>query len=84
MKTSKIIVLVGCAVGGILFLTAGFVLYRSIVRFNTSNDDLNRVKLELASYYEASIFPSAENVEQELENTRQVDLFHSGQDGLPF
>jgi hypothetical protein len=62
-------------VGGILFLTAGFVLYRSIVRFDTANDDLKRVKLELSSYYEAPIFPSAENVEQELENARQVDVW---------
>jgi hypothetical protein len=62
-------------VGGILFLTAGAVLYRSIVRFGTANDDLNSVKLELASYYEAPIFPSAENVEQELENARQVDVW---------
>ncbi len=78
MKTSKIIILVGCAVGGVLFLIAGFMLYRGIDRFYTSKAELEKVKGDLSRYYKAPIFPSIENVKQELENARQVDAWFDG------
>ncbi|MBT3194632.1 MAG: hypothetical protein HN341_18965 [Verrucomicrobia bacterium] len=75
MKTAKILIAVGGAVGAILFLSAGFVLYRGIVRFSTARDDLTVAKRDLARYYEAPIFPSRENVQKELGNVEQVDVW---------
>jgi len=75
MKTAKIIVSVACAIGAVMFLAAGIVLYRGICRFNTAREDLEKVKRNLASYYEAPIFPSRENVVRELANAKQADAW---------
>lgn len=73
MKTAKIIIISSCAVGAILFLGAGFMLYRSVTDFNASKADLTKVKRSLDRYYDASIFPSLDNVKQELDNSQQAD-----------
>jgi hypothetical protein len=75
MKTAKIIVTVSCAVGAILFLGAGFVLYRGVGRFNTARENLENVKRDLDRYYKAKPFPSEDNVDRELANTKQVDTW---------
>jgi hypothetical protein len=75
MKTTKIIVLAGCVIGALLFLGAGFVLYRGVVQFGEARDDLEDAKLDLGRYYEAKVFPSESNVNRERDNTKQVDLW---------
>jgi hypothetical protein len=75
MKTAKIVIAAGCAIGGILFLGAGFVLYRGIVRFHTAKADLDVAKRNLAGYYDAKVFPSNGNVKQELDNAEQLDVW---------
>jgi len=75
MKTAKIIVAVGCAVGAILFLGAGFVLYRGVGRFNAARQDLENVQRDLDRHYKANPFPSTDNVDLERANTKQVDAW---------
>jgi hypothetical protein len=75
MKTARIIVTVSCAVGAILFLGAGFVLYRGVGRFNAARENLENVKRDLDRYYKAKPFPSKDNVNQERANTEQVDAW---------
>lgn len=75
MKTAKIIVTVGCAIGAILFLGAGFVLYRGVGRFNAARENLDSAKRDLDRYYNAKPFPSTDNVKQERANTEQADAW---------
>ncbi len=75
MKTAKIIVAVGCAIGAILFLGAGFVLYRGVGRFNAARQDLENVQRDLDRHYKANPFPSTENVDLERANTKQADAW---------
>ncbi len=75
MKTAKIIIAVGCSVGAILFIAAGFVLYRGVGRFNAAREDLDGAKRELDRFYKAKTFPSKENVQQEDANAEQVDAW---------
>ena len=73
MKTAKIIIISGCALGAVLFMGAGFMLYRGITDFNESRSNLENLKIKLEQYYKAKIFPSQENVKVELDNSKQAD-----------
>ncbi len=73
MKTVKIIIISSCAVGALLFLGAAFMLYRGVSDFNAAKSERENVKSSLERYYKSPIFPSLENVKQELDNSSQAD-----------
>jgi hypothetical protein len=73
MKTAKIIIISGCTLGAVLFMGAGFMLYRGITGFNQSRNNLDKLKISLEQHYKSKIFPSRENVKIELENADQAD-----------
>jgi len=73
MKTAKIIIISGCALGAVLFMGAGFMLYKGITGFNESRSNLDNLKIQLEQHYKAKIFPSQENVKIELDNSKQAD-----------
>lgn len=73
MKKKQIITISSCAVGGILFLGAGFMLYRSLVRYQEQDEKLTQLQRQLDQIYAADVFPSDENIEQIRQNTEQVD-----------
>ena len=56
-----------------MFLGASFMLYRGVADFNASKTERSKIKRGLERYYKANIFPSSENVKQELENSNQAD-----------
>ncbi len=75
MKTVKIIIISSCAVGAILFLGASFMLYRGVSDFNAAKGERTKIKRSLEKYYKSPIFPSLENVKQELDNSSQADVW---------
>ncbi len=72
MKKGKIILMAGCGLGGVLFLSAAFLLYQSVARFNVSQAELKSKSSELSAFYQEDPFPSRDNVK--VEGTNAVML----------
>ncbi|HAS81450.1 MAG TPA: hypothetical protein DCS43_01920 [Verrucomicrobia bacterium] len=72
MKKSQIITLSLCGAGAVALLAAGFVLFKNVSRFNVANKSLENAKRQLAAVYNEPVFPSADNVTRERENTENL------------
>jgi hypothetical protein len=76
MKKAQIITLTVCVIGGVALLAAAWTLFRGVVRFNLAAGALDDAKRQLTGYYQEAVFPSAENVQREKDNTLQVTRWY--------
>ncbi len=72
MKKAQIITISVCVLGGLALFAASWVLLRGVLRFNEASRSLEEAKLQLTGFYREPVFPSAENVKREQENTAQI------------
>ncbi len=78
MKKSKIITLILCGVGAVALLAAGYFLFKNVSRVNAANKSLENAKRQLSAVYSEPVFPSAENVKRERENTDHLLAWFDG------
>ena len=76
MKKAQIITLSVCLLGGIALLAAAWTLFRGVMRFNEVARALDDAKQQLTGYYQEAVFPSAENVQREKDNTVQMTRWY--------
>ncbi len=75
MKRNQIITISVSVFGGLALLAAGWVLLRGVIRFNEASRSLEEAKHQLTGFYREPVFPSAENVKREQENTDQITFW---------
>lgn len=75
MKPAKTALIVGAAVGALLLLAMAFLLVRSIQQHGEGNRTYKSQSSKLQQYLKKAPFPSQENVDVEVDNAQNIDVW---------